>query len=85
MRANLADLEAVGGSVSAYYGLATQGYENLSNNMLYYRTQDLVVPVIGGQPHIVRLPNGKEMVGSEILETQHEEDGNYKAIRSVNF
>ena len=42
-------------------------------------------PVKSSQSIIVRLPNGKEMVGSEILETQHEEDGNYKAIRSVNF
>ena len=30
---HLADLEAGEASVSAYYGLTTQGYENLSNNI----------------------------------------------------
>ena len=33
MEAYLADLEAGEASVSAYYGLTTQGYENLSNNI----------------------------------------------------
>ena len=33
MEQYLEDLEAGEASVSAYYGLTTQGYENLSNNM----------------------------------------------------
>ena len=33
MKQYLADLEAGEASVSAYYGLTTQGYENLSNNI----------------------------------------------------
>ncbi len=33
MEAYLEDLEAGEASVSAYYGLTTQGYENLSNNI----------------------------------------------------
>ena len=33
MEQYLADLEAGEASVSAYYGLTTQGYENLSNNI----------------------------------------------------
>ena len=33
MEAYLADLKAGEASVSAYYGLTTQGYENLSNNI----------------------------------------------------
>jgi len=33
MEAYLADLESGEASVSAYYGLTTQGYENLSNNI----------------------------------------------------
>ena len=33
MEQYLADLEAREASVSAYYGLTTQGYENLSNNI----------------------------------------------------
>ena len=47
--------------------------------------EDLVVPVIGRQPHIVRLPHGKEVVGSEVLETKSEEDRNYKSYKSVSF
>ena len=33
MKQYLADLEAGEASVSAYYGLTTQGYENLSNDI----------------------------------------------------
>ena len=33
MEQYLADLEAGEASVSAYYGLTTQGYQNLSNNI----------------------------------------------------
>ena len=42
-------------------------------------------PVKSSQSIIVRLPNGKKVVGSEVLETQHEEDGNYKIYKSVSF
>ena len=47
--------------------------------------EDLVVPLISSQSIIVRLPNGKKVVGPEVLKTQHEEDGNYKSYNSVSF
>jgi len=47
--------------------------------------EDLVVPLTSSQSFIVRLPSAKKVVGSEVLETQHEEDGNYKSYKSVSF
>ena len=34
---------------------------------VYNRVEDLVIPVIGRQPLRVRLPDGKEVIGSEVL------------------
>ena len=50
-------------------GLEKYGRAKLKNNQytVYHRMEDLVVPVIGRQPLRVRLPDGKEVIGSEVL------------------
>ena len=68
-------------------GLEKYGRAKLNNNQhtLYYRMEDLVVPAIAGQPLRVRLPDGKEVVGSKVLQTEYEDDESYKRYRSVSF